>query len=137
MDRTEALTRLANARTGHLATIRPDGRPHVVVVTFAMTGDRVVTAVDHKPKRTRRLQRLANIEANPAVSFLADRYEDDWERLWWVRLDGEASIHTDDVVWSEAIAVLSEKYPQYQERSPQGPAIVITPDRVSWWESTG
>ena len=134
MERAEALTRLGEARSGHLGTVRPDGRPQVLVVTFAMLGEDVVTAIDHKPKRTRHLQRLANIEANPAVSLLVDHYEEEWDRLWWVRVDGQARIHHTGGLWSGAIEALAEKYHQYRERPPDGPVIAVTPDRVTWWE---
>lgn len=133
MDRAEALVRLAQARTGHLGTVRPDGRPHVVVVTFAVVAGNVVTAIDHKPKRTERLQRLVNIEANRWVSLLVDNYDEDWGRLWWVRLDGPASIHEHGELWATAIDALVTKYPQYQERRPLGPVIAISQDRVTWW----
>lgn len=136
MDRAEALIRLGQAGSGHLATVRPDGRPHVVVVTFAVVDGKVVTAVDHKPKRTERLQRLVNVEANGWASLLVDRYEDDWDRLWWVRLDGPASIHRQGEMWSAAVDALAAKYPQYREQPPRGPVIVISPDRVTGWEST-
>ena len=54
-------------------------------VTFAVYGDLVCFAVDHKPKSTRDLRRLRNIRANDQVSVLVDDYADDWSRLWWVR----------------------------------------------------
>lgn len=109
----------------------------MVVVTFAVSGGDIVSAIDHKPKRTERLQRLANIEANPSVTFLVDHYENDWSRLWWVRVDGSASIHDSGGVWDDAIEALSAKYDQYRHRPPEGPVIVITPDRVISWSSTG
>ena len=87
--------RAAAARVGHLATVTPDGRPHVVACCFALEGDRVWTAVDAKPKATPRLQRLANLRAHPRASLLVDHYEEDWTRLWWVRIDGPARIHDD------------------------------------------
>lgn len=136
MDRAEALIRLARARAGHLGTVRPDGRPHVVVVTFAAVAGNLVTAIDHKPKRTERLQRLENIEANRWASLLIDHYEEDWERLWWVRMDGPASIHQGDELWSEAIASLVGKYAQYEKQPPRGPVIVIAQDRLTWWDGT-
>jgi PPOX class probable F420-dependent enzyme len=108
----------------------------VVVTTFAVVGGNVVTAVDHKPKRTERLQRLVNIEANPSASLLVDYYEEDWAGLWWVRVDGPASIHRDGEQWVRAVDSLVAKYPQYQEWRPQGPVIAISLDRVTWWEST-
>lgn len=136
MDRAEALIRLARARSGHLGTVRPDGKPHVVVVTFAAMGGSVVTAIDHKPKRTQRLQRLVNIEANRSASLLVDHYDEDWDGLWWVRLDGPASIHRTGELWSGAVDALVDKYPQYRERPPEGPVIVIAQDRVTWWDGT-
>jgi PPOX class probable F420-dependent enzyme len=65
-----------------LATADTGGRPHVVPIVFAVEGDLVWTAVDHKPKRTRALRRLENVRANPRVSLLADHYEEDWSALW-------------------------------------------------------
>ena len=137
VERTEALARLATARSGHLATVRPDGRPHMVVVTFAVVGDTVVTAIDHKPKTTERLQRLVNIEANPAVSFLVDHYDDDWARLWWVRVDGTAIIHQEGETWVTATDALAAKYAPYRDRPPEGPVIAISSDHVISWASNG
>ena len=136
MDRPEGPAGALRARTGHLATIRPDGRPHLVVVTFAVAGDHIVTAIDRKPKTTQRLQRLLNIEVNPAVSFLVDHYEEDWDRLWWLRVDGEATIHFSDGIWDEAVAALMEKYPQYRKEPPQGRVIAISQEAVTFWTGT-
>lgn len=136
ISRAEALNRLGQAPSGHLATVRPDGSPHLVVVTFALEGNHVVTAVDHKPKSTAKLQRLANIEANPAVSFLADEYHNDWTRLWWVRVDGTGSIHHSGHAFDDAVAKLTERYRQYRGRPPEGPVISVSIDRISGWEST-
>src|ERR671935_135408 len=92
MDADEARALLASARVARLATADAEGRPHLVAITFAVDGDEIITAVDHKPKRTVRLRRLANIEANPRVSVLADHYEDDWSGLWWARADGRPQL---------------------------------------------
>lgn len=136
MDRAEAQARLAGARSGHLATIRPDGRPHIVVVTFALAGEAIVTAIDRKPKRTQRLQRLRNLEAHPESSFLVDGYDEDWTRLWWVRIDGTATIHESGDLHTAAIRALVAKYPQYEETPPQGPVIALTPVDVTYWAHT-
>jgi len=134
VDRFEALARLTGAQVAHLATVRPDGRPHLVPITFAVVGGNLVTAVDHKPKTTQDLQRLKNIEINPNVSVLVDHYDEDWNRLWWVRVDGRAEIRPGD---KTAVAALTEKYPQYRERHLEGLVIVISPDRVASWEARG
>jgi len=125
--------RFEKARVGRLATITPTGRPHLVPVVFAFVGDHVWTAVDAKPKSTRSLRRLANIESNPRVSMLVDEYEDDWSALWWVRIDGYATVVS--VFTAEgrlALSALAAKYPQYAAQAPAGPVIRIA---VSSWTS--
>jgi len=131
MDAAEARRRFAAARVARLATIGPDGRPHLVPITFAaIDADTIVTAVDHKPKRTTALQRLANIERDPRVAVLADHYDDDWSKLWWVRGDGVARVLRDS-----AAAQLADKYPQYRDRPPSGTLVVIEVERWSGWAS--
>jgi PPOX class probable F420-dependent enzyme len=121
--------RLARARVGRLATVSADGRPHVVPVCFALAGGTVYTAVDHKPKRTRALARLDNVRATGRASLLVDHYEEDWSRLWWVRVDGPA-----EVVESEAaLDALAAKYEQYVRARPAGPVIAIAPERWRSW----
>src|SRR5438067_11615009 len=92
VDRFEAERRFAQARVARLATVGPADRPHLVPCTFAVEGDRIVSVVDAKPKRTTALRRLDNIRANPNVTVLEDRYDEDWRRLWWGRADGTATV---------------------------------------------
>ena len=126
----EARARFATARVARLATITPEGRPHVVPIVFALAGDVLYSAVDAKPKRTTALQRLANIAADPRAAVLADHYADDWTRLWWVRADGSARVTE---AGSEVLDRLAEKYPQYRTAPPPGPALEITVQRWSGW----
>lgn len=136
MKPADAIGLLAAARTGHLATVRPDGRPHIVVVTFTLVGDHVVTAIDRKPKTTKRLQRLRNIESGSKASFLVDHYDDDWSRLWWVRVDGPAEVHGTGPFRAEALTALGAKYSQYVDQPPDGPVIAVTIEDVTSWTST-
>ncbi len=133
MDDAELRDRFAGAPVAHLATVTPAGAPHLVPVTFAVAGDLVYTAVDHKPKSTQWLQRLRNIVAEPRVTLLVDRYEDDWDALWWVRADGTAEVSDDPAVRAAALALLVVKYPQYREQPPQGPLVVMTVTRWTGW----
>jgi PPOX class probable F420-dependent enzyme len=126
---------LAAARVGRLATVRPDGRPHVVVCCYAVEGDRVWTAIDDKPKSGARLQRLANVRANPQASLLVDHYEEDWEALWWVRVDGAAAVLEIGNEEERAIAALTARYPQYAHAPPRGPVIVLTIERITGWSA--
>ncbi|HZT45980.1 MAG TPA: TIGR03668 family PPOX class F420-dependent oxidoreductase [Gaiellaceae bacterium] len=121
-----------DARVARLATVGRDGRPHVVPICFVVDGDTLYTAVDEKPKRTRRLKRLENVDASPQVEVLIDHYEDDWSKLWWVRLRGRARIVED----RRAVELLAAKYPQYRDRPPPGPVIAIEIEERSEWTSS-
>ncbi|MBE3010698.1 TIGR03668 family PPOX class F420-dependent oxidoreductase [Microbispora sp. NEAU-D428] len=127
----------AAARVARLATAGAEGAPRLVPVTFAVLRDgekdTVVTAVDHKPKATTDLRRLRDIRDNPRVCLLADHYEDDWERLWWVRADGHAHVVEGGAERERAVAWLVRKYAQYRERPPAGPAILVRVERWSGW----
>lgn len=135
MNSAEARTVFQQAEVARLATVTPDGRPHLVPVTFAVREDLVVTAVDHKPKRGKQLQRLRNIAANPSVALLADHYERDWSALWWVRVDGDAEL-TEAVEHPRYVAELAAKYPQYQEKHPTDALIVVQVRRWTGWRAT-
>ncbi|MFG2934635.1 TIGR03668 family PPOX class F420-dependent oxidoreductase [Streptomyces sp. NPDC048282] len=130
----EARRRFTAARVARLATVDETGRPHLVPVVFARYGaDGIVTAVDHKPKTTPRLKRLRNITARPSVSLLVDVYDDEnWDRLWWVRADGDATLLSADAALVEP---LREKYPQYRERPPNATVILVTVSRWTGWRA--
>lgn len=132
MDPEEARHRFAAERVVVFGSADRSGTPHLVPVTFALpdTGA-VVFAVDHKPKSTTRLKRLANVRANPAVALLAQRYADDWTQLWWVRADAQAVVlEAGDERNPLAVRALQERYPQYADRAPDGP--VVWCEVVGW-----
>ncbi|GIF09015.1 TIGR03668 family PPOX class F420-dependent oxidoreductase [Actinoplanes siamensis] len=122
--------RFATVRVARLATVSPSGAPHLVPIVFALVGDEIHTAVDSKPKRHGNLRRLANIAHEPRVSVLADFYDDDWSRLWWVRADGVATVG--DV----ASAALIDRYPQYAAQPPPGPFLRIQVTSWHGWSAT-
>src|SRR4051794_10600664 len=127
---------LAAAPVARLATTGADGAVHLVPICFALVDDSLVSAVDHKPKRTTRLQRLADIERTGTASVLVDHYEDDWTRLWWIRVVGAATV---EMVGSardgEARSALAAKYRQYRERRPSGPVYAVRLDAVTAWRA--
>jgi PPOX class probable F420-dependent enzyme len=110
-----------------LATRSAGGDVDLVPITFALIDpDTLVTAVDHKPKTTRRLRRLDNIAADPRVTVLADHYDDaDWSALWWVRGRGRATLVDRGDGFDRAVDALVDRYAQYAEHRPEGPAIVV------------
>jgi PPOX class probable F420-dependent enzyme len=133
MEMTEMRRRIGGARVGRLATAGTGGQPHVVPVCFALDGETIYFAVDAKPKQTTDLKRLRNIAANPAVSLLVDHYEDDWTRLWWVRVDGRARALTEGAESERAIELLAARYEQYRHSRPAGPVVAIAINRWSGW----
>ena len=135
LDPAEARALFGSARVARLATVRRDGSPHLVPVCFAVSGDAIYTAVDHKPKSTADLARLRHIAAEPRVALLADRYDDDWSRLWWVRVDGDAKVVESAQERNEALAALAAAYRQYAERPPEGPVIAVRPRRFRGWKA--
>ena len=117
--------------------MRPDGAPHIVAVSFALHADTVVTAVDAKPKRTHDLQRLRNLHQHPAATLLVDHYEEDWSKLWWVRLDGDAYVIRDEPGRTEALAPLVAKYEHYRDAPPRGPVITLHVRSAVSWSAAG
>ena len=119
---------------GRLATIGPDGGPHLVPCCFVLVENTIYSAVDAKPKSTLALRRLANLAANPAASLLVDHYDDeDWSALWWIRVDGQGRITTSSTEHDQAITTLQTKYPQYRRTPPPGPVIALQITRWRAW----
>ena len=128
--------RLTAARVARLATIEPDGRPHLVPIVFALDGDTLYSAVDAKPKHSRTLRRIENARSRPDVTVLVDHYDDDWSRLWWIRLRGRARVLDDGAEAERALGLLREKYPQYRDAPPGPPVLAIDVTEVRYWPAT-
>jgi PPOX class probable F420-dependent enzyme len=119
-----------------LATTDPDGRPHLVPIVFVLDGDTLYSAVDAKPKRSRTLRRIQNARERPDVTVLVDHYEDDWTRLWWIRLRGRARVLDEGEEAKRGLGLLAAKYEQYESERPGLPVLAI--DVVEWrgWSAT-
>ncbi len=124
----------ASVPVARLASADERGQPHLVPIVFAVIGDTVYFAIDHKPKSGKPLRRLINLAQNPTVSLLADHYADDWAQLWWARADGRGRQlgSADDEAFT-ALTALTDRYPQYREAPPNGPVIAIDVFRWSGW----
>ena len=118
-----------------LGTVTAEGRPHVVPCCFAVEGDVLYTGVDDvKAKRTTALRRLENIARHPEVTVLVDHYDDDWSALWWIRLDGRATVvdagSPDGDVGRELLAA---KYEQYRATPIERAVVVVEIRRWRAW----
>ena len=133
------LTALVQAhRIGHLATADSPGTPHLVPICFVYDGQAIYSAIDHKPKRRTGygMKRIRNIVENPRVAFLVHHYEEDWQQLSYVLIRGMALILDSGPERQRALALLEDKYVQYQERhlaQSAGLVIKIVPESLQRW----
>ena len=73
----------------------------------------------------------------PEYVRLTQHAYDDWAQLWWLRLQGIATVHDGDDVAAAARDALVAKYEQYRARRPEGPVLALRVERASWWSATG
>jgi PPOX class probable F420-dependent enzyme len=129
---------LREGRVARLGTADRAGRPLVVPVCYAFDGQDCFSAIDAKPKRVaaQKLRRVRNIEQNPHVSLVVDRYDEDWSRLCWVIVEGRADLLTDGSVRTTAVDLLVAKYAQYRTLGldrDEATVIRIAPERALAW----
>ncbi|MEO6317214.1 MAG: pyridoxamine 5'-phosphate oxidase family protein [Acidimicrobiales bacterium] len=125
---------IGTAGHGTLGTVHPDRGVDAVPVVFVVVDGQVVVPIDTvKPKAGRRLQRLANVEADARVVLLVDRYDEDWSRLWWVRVHAEA-VEIDPSPGH--LAALASAFPAYAEPSSVTGVLLLTPTEVTGWSAT-
>jgi len=124
-----------------LVTLRGARHPRAVPICFAIAHGQLVTPIDEKPKRGRdvsHLGRLRDIERDPRVVVLADRWNADWSTLAWVRLEGRAAIVERGDQRPLALEALRSRYPPYRSmRLELLPLIVVEPERVATWTAMG
>jgi PPOX class probable F420-dependent enzyme len=134
---SEHATFIARARSATLGTIADDGRPRLVPICFVLDGDVLFTPIDEKPKNAtdpRQLARIRDIERRADVTVLVDRWDEDWQHLAWLRIDGRASLAEDPADRARTIAALRAKYPQYTGHDlERRPLIRIGIDQVRSW----
>jgi PPOX class probable F420-dependent enzyme len=120
---------LDSARRAALATVDSSSLPHVVPVCYAIVNGDIVMAIDDKPKSGAELARVRNIRANPNVTVMFDRWDEDWRALAWVMVRGTARLEPPGTGAEE----LAARYEQYRRSAPQGEVIAVSPVRLTWW----
>jgi PPOX class probable F420-dependent enzyme len=137
-ERAWAVDQLVGARVARLGTVAADGTARLVPVCFAGDEHRLYSAVDHKPKSTTALARLADITRTGRATLLVDHYDDrDWSVLWWVRASGPALVHDpSDPHTATGVDRLRDKYEQYRRTPPEGPVYSIEIESLTWWKAT-
>ena len=130
---------ISEQRVARLATVDASGQPAVIPIVFAFDGAALFTPLDAKPKRVAadQLQRVRNISANPSVAVIIDSYSEDWRRLAWVHVRGQARIINNGDEYNAGIALLGAKYPQYEQMPLAGrPLIMIEPTGIRSWRAS-
>ena len=130
---------LRTGKTAYLATADLEARPLGVVICYVFDGSVFYSVIDGKPKTTRRLRRLRNIEANPLVSLTVNHYDDDWTALRHVIVEGRAVVVESDEERAAALERLRDKYPQYARMDSErdfGTLFRIDPDRFVFWSAS-
>ena len=135
MERAVEWRLLEAARVGVLGTLQSDGSPHLVPCVFAIRDCSIYLPVDAKPKRTRSLRRVQNLERNPAATLLVQEWDEDWTRLSWVRLDGRARVVTSPDELGVARRLLLARYAQYQVPEELYPMIALDVERWRAWRA--
>ncbi len=129
--------KLETARVARLATLDAKRGPHLIPICFACNRTVFYSAIDRKPKRVApsRLARLKNVKKTPQVALLVDHYDEDWARLWYVLVRGEAELVSSPVERKRALQLLRAKYPQYGPNMllDDAPVLRIVPRRITAW----
>src|SRR5689334_22503829 len=133
---------LRDARVGRLATADSHARPLVVPVCFALVENAIYSAIDAKPKRdpSRPLRRVRNVLENAQASLVVDEYDEDWTRLRYVIVEGNAALLAAGDELTRAVDALTEKYPPYRALTLSRDAasmIRLSVDRVVPWSWSG
>ena len=107
-----------------LATVDSECMPHLIPVVFVFDNDCYFIPIDEKTKRSKpeNLKRVKNIQQNPNVALLIDEYNEDWTKLYFIMIQGKASIvggkesdQNELALLEKAHKLLSGKYVQYQK----------------------
>ena len=88
---------LEGTRTGKLATVRKDGRPHVVPIWFHLDGNTLVFTTGEKTVKA------ANMQRDPRVSICVD---DETPPYAYIQIEGLASFSEDSdalLTWATRI----------------------------------
>ncbi len=135
----EVRTFVERGRVARLSTADARGRPHAVPIVYALDASRLYFALDAKPKRVppERLRRVRNITQNPRVAVLVDDYREDWRRLAYVLLEGDATMLPEGAEKDRALGAAPGQVPPVPRRPPppDAPVVRVTVQRAVAWRA--
>jgi nitroimidazol reductase NimA-like FMN-containing flavoprotein (pyridoxamine 5'-phosphate oxidase superfamily) len=111
---------LLRARRGYLGVTGPDGVPEVLPVCFTWAGDAIWIAIGNEGQLLEQ-----------RITFLVDRWDEDWTKLSWLVAKGMATILPDGEESDRAMDALESKYSEYLKYPHYGPILRMD---VEEWE---
>jgi len=137
-------TIIDKARVARLATVDSECKPHLIPVVFVFDNYSYLIPIDEKTKRSRpeKLKRAKNIQQNSNVTLLIDDYNENWRKLYFIMIQGKASIiggkqleQNELLLLEKAHKLLFDKYLQYQKIGIGEYVIMIIPQKVITWKN--
>jgi PPOX class probable F420-dependent enzyme len=136
MSEAEIVDFVARSRTGTMATIGPEGQPHLVAMWYGVVDGDIWLETKIKS------QKVVNLRRNPRVSFMIEGGTT-YDSLAGVSFEGEAEIHDDpDTIFKVGVSVW-ERYngPYTEDLKPavdmmmnKRVAVRIAAHRVRSWD---
>ena len=136
MSEAEIADFVARSRTGTMATVGPDGQPHLVAMWYGVIDGEIW--IETKVKS----QKVVNIRRNPRVSFMIEGGMT-YDSLIGVSFEGVAEVHDDpDTIFAVGVSVW-ERYngPYTDDLKPavdmmmnKRVAVRINANRVRSWD---
>ena len=136
--KTKAL--IKEAKVARLATVDQKSHPYVVPVVFVFHENSFFIPIDEKVKtvNARKLKRIKNIEKNPNVTLLIDKYQNDWKKLFFLMIHGKATVidGKNNKLMDKIHKLLISKYPQYKKIGVGNSCITISPTKITFWNNS-
>lgn len=114
---------LLRARRAYLATNGTDGTAEVTPVCFTWAGEAIWIPVESQ-------RRLRSAAGANRVTFMVDRWDEDWTKLSWLIAKGTATVLPAGAEAERALDALVSKYQQYLKNPHEGSIIRL--DVESW-----
>jgi len=130
---------IKEAKVARLATVDQKLHPYVVPVVFVFHENSFFIPLDEKSKTVnpKNLKRVKNIEKNPNVTLLIDKYQNDWKKLFFLMIQGKAKvIDGNNKLMDKIHKLLVSKYPQYKKIGIGNSCIKIEPTKVRFWSNS-
>jgi len=136
----KTMTLIKGAKVVRLATVDQKSHPYVVPVVFVFHENSFFIPLDEKVKtvNARKLKRVKNIEKNPNVTLLIDKYQNDWKKLFFLMIHGRATMidGKNSKLMDKIHKLLISKYPQYKKIGIGNSCITIHPTKVTFWNNS-